>query len=149
MKNKRFWPGILLLVFGMTVAGCNNPTGNNNANNVVIPPALRGTWSELEGNGVFTITINTISMSDQIIYTATAVEQVINTHIDENVTVNFPSGYRITLILTTVPEGFEEHLGVEDVVFFFLSTDGGSSWTGNPHEPNSALPPYNVWNREI
>ena len=43
MKTKRFWQGMLLLVLGMAVAGCDNstsPTNNNNSNEVI----LIGTW---------------------------------------------------------------------------------------------------------
>ncbi|MCL2233484.1 MAG: hypothetical protein FWB99_10465 [Treponema sp.] len=52
MKNKRFWQGMLLLVLGMAVVGCDNPTNTDtssvdtNGKNGFVDPYLNGTWDD-------------------------------------------------------------------------------------------------------
>ena len=139
---------IMVLVLGMVVAGCDNPTRSNDDNGIVLVPlALRGTWLEADGDQLVTFTNTTmINPSFQSAATITAVEEVINTRTDEDVNIYFPKGYRITMIQTAVPEGFEEFLGLEAVMSFYLSNDGNSFWLSV--DITSSLPPSNLWVKE-
>jgi len=138
----------IVLAFAIVVIGCSNPTGNGSNGSGIVPLALIGTWLEYDGDSI--LTISNVSIINpafpQFINTVAAVEQVENTRTDEDVNIDFPSGYKITSTVTAVPEGLEEHLGTEGVFIFFLSADGDSFWIALDYR--TSLPPSNVWVRE-
>ena len=67
MVNRRFWLGMLvmLLVFGVTVVGCNNDPDNGNGGGKT-DPALNGTWIGTERGMEIELKLNNGSLEQSI-----------------------------------------------------------------------------------